>query len=113
MNESLKPNSNYPPMTDREWNEAPFNQPEPQTTNMVVYCSQSLSRDIETEVELDDDDEIPVDLAADYIDQHETPLSLIKKFRELLCHTHYFPDNDYLIKECDNWTEDEMTIDEA
>ena len=43
-NESLSPNSNYPAMSQFEWDNAPFNQADIPEKDFEVTCSQSLSR---------------------------------------------------------------------
>lgn len=55
-NESLRANSNYPPMTQSQWNAAPFNQIDSPEEAFKVAVSCSLSKD--TEVISDDYDEL-------------------------------------------------------
>ena len=43
-NESLLANSNYPPMSQSQWDNAPFNQVDVPEKDFEVTCSQSLSR---------------------------------------------------------------------
>ena len=43
-NESLSANSNYPPMSQSQWDAAPFNQVDVPDKDFEVTCSQSLSR---------------------------------------------------------------------
>ena len=43
-NESLNPNSNYPTMSQFEWDNAPFSQADIPEKDFEVTCSQSLSR---------------------------------------------------------------------
>jgi hypothetical protein len=43
-NESLNPNSNYPPMSQSEWDSAPWNQVDVPEKEFEVTCSQTLSK---------------------------------------------------------------------
>ena len=43
-NESLNPNSNYPPMSQSEWDSAPWNQTDVPEKEFEVTCSQTLSK---------------------------------------------------------------------
>ena len=43
-NESLSANSNYPPMSQSQWDNAPFNQVDIPEKDFEITCSQSLSR---------------------------------------------------------------------
>lgn len=43
-NESLNPNSNYPPMTQSQWDSAPWSDPEVPEKDFDVTCCQTLSR---------------------------------------------------------------------
>lgn len=43
-NESLQPNSNYPAMSQSQWDSAPFNEVEVPEKDFEITCSQSLSR---------------------------------------------------------------------
>lgn len=45
-NESLKSNSNYPSMSQSEWDSAPFNEVEVPERNFEITCSQSLSKTV-------------------------------------------------------------------
>lgn len=45
-NESLKSNSNYPSMSQSEWDSAPFNEVEVPEKDFEVTCSQSLSKTV-------------------------------------------------------------------
>lgn len=51
-NESLNPNSNYPLMTQSQWDSAPFNQEDPPEREFNIAVSCSLSK--ETTVTTDD-----------------------------------------------------------
>ena len=43
-NESLRSNSNYPAMSQSQWDSAPFNEEDVPDENFEITCSQSLSR---------------------------------------------------------------------
>ena len=55
FNESLLPNSNYPPMSQDEWDNAPFN--EPMDDNFTRTVSISLSFDYTTTLPINADEE--------------------------------------------------------
>lgn len=51
FNESLLPNSNYPPMSQSEWDAAPFNQVDPPTKTIDITVSVTLSKTLQIEVD--------------------------------------------------------------
>jgi hypothetical protein len=112
-NISNRPGSNYPPMSDSEWKNAPFNEEDYPTKEVNVLCSQILSRDTEVEAQYDKYEDELVDIGQDYYDQHETPLSLIDKFYEILENKEFPKDIDYWKRECKYWCNDETYIEEA
>ena len=101
-NESLNPNSNYPHMTQSQWNSAPWNEPYVPEKDFDVTCCQVLSRtatvttnnyipgacgvDYEYDDEggccacgwQDDDDTSYTNWGKAYREEHYTPLDLIK-----------------------------------
>ena len=108
-NESLNPSSNYPEMTQSQWDSAPFNQKDVPEEEFEVTCSQSLSRtatvwtsnyipgasgvDYETDDEgrpyatawHDDPDTSDTNWAEEYYyNDHYTPLQLIGFFKQYL-----------------------------
>ena len=130
-NESLNFNSNYPPMTQSQWDSAPFNEVEVPDRQFDVCISQILSKstsvttnDYVPEVDQDEDgiyestDTSDTDWNEAYKNEHLTPLQLIGKFKDFL--TKHLPDPvvdlaEYkkwkkLISECDGWVEDELTV---
>ena len=130
-NESLNFNSNYPPMTQSQWDSAPFNEVEVPDRQFDVCISQILSKstsvttnDYVPEVDQDEDgiyestDTSDTDWNEAYKNEHLTPLQLIGKFKDFL--TKHLPDpvvnlTEYkkwkkLISECDGWVEDELTV---
>lgn len=139
-NESLNSNSNYPPMSQSEWDRAPWNQREQEEREFKVCISQTLSKSTTI---------CTNDYAAEYEDETGnyristgdtqwkealedsetyTPLDLINEFKKFLerlieerksngesskrNHLYENSDNYYehLIEECKNWTEDELEI---
>lgn len=50
-NESLLPNSNYPPMSQSEWDRAPWSQSDPPKQTIEVTVSVTLSKTLEVEVD--------------------------------------------------------------
>ncbi len=49
-NESLKSNSNYPPMSQAEWDNAPWNQEDPEEKEIEVTVSITLSKIVKVKV---------------------------------------------------------------
>ena len=66
-NESLSPNSNYPTMSQSQWDSAPFNQSEIPEKDFNVTISQTLSKS----VTLTTDDYTPGASGVDYEDDGE------------------------------------------
>lgn len=133
-NESLRSNSNYPPMSQSQWDAAPFNEEVIPEKDFEVTCSQSLSKTVTITTdnyipggewcEYDDgitigghdpDDTSDTNWADEYHNNdYHTPLQLIELFKQYL-------ENElnrmgevknkrwikHLIKECSDWTEDE------
>ena len=108
-NESLNSNSNYPPMSQSQWDSAPFNQSDPENKEFSVLCSQTRSKsttvltndyapggsgvDYEPDDEggyygsawQDPDDTSDTNWEAAYHDNdHYTPIQLINLFKESL-----------------------------
>ena len=108
-NESLSPNSNYPHMTQSQWDSAPWNEPEVPEKDFGVTCCQTLSRnvivttdnyipgacgvDYEPDDEggycacgwQDDDDTSDTNWSDEYEENgYHTPLQLIQMFKETL-----------------------------
>lgn len=112
-NESLNNNSNYPPMSQSEWDNAPWNQSDPEEKEFKVTVSQTLSKNTtvttsnyipggyfpETEWDIDGyhtitchepDDTSDTDWKEAYNSKHLTPLQLISEFKDFL--TKHLPD---------------------
>lgn len=108
-NESLNPNSNYPAMSQSQWDNAPWNEPTIPDMDFEVTCSQTLSRTVTVTtnnyvlralgVDYEPDGEGGYDAcgyqdSADTSDTnwsneyasngHKTPLELIQLFKETL-----------------------------
>lgn len=109
-NESLKSNSNYPPMTQSQWDEAPFNVVDPPEKEVTACCSQSLSKSVNISADYDEYNEDFIDLEYDYKQQHETPLKIIEKFKEALEKGELPKNKEYWIDECKGWTNDETVV---
>lgn len=117
-NESLSPNSNYPPMSQSEWDNAPWNEKEVPEKPFNIYASQSLSKD--TWVTTKDYGE-DINFEKAYKEEHMTPLQLINEFKALL--TKHLPDPivnlkeyrrwKHLIAECEGWEEDDFCADKC
>ena len=134
-NESLNGNSNYPPMSQSEWDNAPWNQNDPEEKEFKVTISQTLSKSTtvttsdyipggyfpETEWDIDGyhtitchepDDTSDTDWRSAYNNEHYTPLGLIQEFKEMLEKNTPIPETrrKYLIDECMNWIEDDLEV---
>lgn len=134
-NESLNGNSNYPPMSQSEWDNAPWNQSDPEEKEFEVTVSQTLSKSTtvttsdyvpggyfsETEWDIDGyhtitchepDDTSDTDWRSAYNNEHYTPLGLIQEFKEMLEKNTPIPETrrKYLIDECMNWIEDDLEV---
>lgn len=130
-NESLRSNSNYPAMSQSQWDSAPWNEQEVPDRQFDVCISQTISKstsittnDYVPEVDQDEDgvyestDTSDTDWNEAYKNEHLTPLQLIGEFKNFL--TKHLPDPvvdlaEYkkwkkLISECEGWTEDELTV---
>jgi hypothetical protein len=108
-NESLNPNSNYPLMSQSQWDSAPFNEVDVPEQDFDVTCSQTLSKtvtittnnyipgasgvDYEPNDEggydavgwHDEDDTSDTDWANEYHDNdYHTPLQLIQLLKQVL-----------------------------
>lgn len=134
-NESLNGNSNYPPMSQSEWDNAPWNQSDPEEKEFKVTVSQTLSKSTtvttsdyipggyfpETEWDIDGyhtvtchepDDTSDTDWKKAYNNEHYTPLGLIQEFKEMLEKNTPIPETrrKHLINECMNWIEDDLEV---
>ncbi len=119
----------YPPGAEFD-PRAPWNEQEVPERQFDVCISQTLSKstrvttnDYVPEVDQDEDgvyesaDTSDTDWKEAYKNEHLTPLQLIEKFKEFL--TKHLPDlvgisgfKEFkrLIKECEGWVEDELTV---
>lgn len=134
-NESLNNNSNYPLMSQSEWDNAPWNQSDPEEKEFKVTVSQTLSKSTtvttsdyvpggyfpETEWDIDGyhtitchepDDTSDTDWRSAYNNEHYTPLGLIQEFKEMLEKNTPIPETrrKHLIDECMNWIEDDLEV---
>lgn len=134
-NESLNGNSNYPPMSQSEWDNAPWNQSDPEEKEFEVTVSQTLSKSTtvttsdyipgryfpETEWDIDGyhtitchepDDTSDTNWKKAYNNEHYTPLGLIQEFKEMLEKNTPIPETrrKHLIDECMNWIEDDLEV---
>ena len=121
-NESLRSNSNYPAMSQSQWDSAPFNEEDVPEEEFEVTCSQSLSRtatvvttnyipgasgvDYEPDDEggcyasawHDDPDTSDTNWSQEYeANGYHTPLQLIQMFKEYL-ENHYNAVSDATIE---------------
>ena len=125
-NESLRPNSNYPPMSQSDWNRAPWNEPIVPEEDFNVLCSQTLSKSVKVTTdnyrpEYEEEDGHTY-LNTENVDWEEefhnndyhTPQQLLGLFKSLLVRDlkegNPLKSERYtkaLIEECDGWCEDE------
>ena len=110
-NISNRPDSNYLPMSDSEWANAPFNEEDYPTKEVTALCSQVLSKEMDLQARYDKYNGELVDINEDYYDQHETPVSLIEKFYEVLKNKELPKDIEYWKRECEQWQNDDTYID--
>ena len=112
MNESIRSNSNYPLMTQSQWENAPFNQSDPSEQEFEVCVSQTLSKTVSVLTSTTSD----TDWQEVYHDNdYHTPLQLLTIFKKFLedelNNTHTISHSPSYLKrlsnECDGWTEDE------
>lgn len=125
-NMSLRADSNYPPMTQSQWEEAPFNEVSLPKREFSVIASQSLSKVVTVHTE-DYDMQYDEEERQNHVDttdtswqyafadsNHYTPATLLKFFRDFLVQnqeqglcfkTPAF--TQHLIEECDGWIIDE------
>lgn len=129
-NESLNPNSNYPLMTQSQWDAAPFNQEDPPEADFNVAISCSLSR--EAKVTTDDYDggeydEDGIWCAGDlnnpseaYSENYKSIAEIINFAKEcakyLLANKNYKVRPKYTLKKfidsCTGWTVDEENVEQ-
>lgn len=127
-NESLRAGSNYPLMTQTQWDSAPFNQPENDPIPFNAEVQQTLHK--VTEVYTDqyiaewdgeqgiDYDTCEVDWSNEFYDNdHYTPIQLIELYKkELETKLELTEDKrekkwiEHMIEECSNWEELETEI---
>lgn len=123
-NESLNPNSNYPIMTQSQWDSAPFSQEDPPEREFDVTVTYCISKD--TRVTSDDYDVIgddyfslnhPID---DYHTAEYSPEEIFAFAKE--CAENMLAQKDYSIKDkyalqqmidsCKGWTVDEEDVEQ-
>lgn len=51
-NESLRANSNYPPMSQSDWDNAPFTQPSEQIEEIEATVSLTLSKSVKIKIDV-------------------------------------------------------------
>lgn len=126
-NESLKPNSNYPLMSQSEWDNAPFNQPETEEEDFNITVSYSLSKELpikSTEYSEDDyGNHVLEDPHKEFVENHmELPdiIAFAKTSAEYLLNIPYkalsYNDKKALkeiIKGCEGWTVDEFNVEQV
>ena len=137
-NESLRVNSNYPLMSQSDWDNAPWNddkENEPIEKDCTFLCSMQKSSSVETtdytsgfvDKEWDgdgwvaiheDDDFSSTDWMNAWDECHETPISLIKQLKEIAqcCLEGKTPTKtksqwQYLFNECIGWEQMDEEID--
>ena len=120
-NESLNSNSNYPLMSQSEWDNAPWNQEDPPEKLFSITVSCSLSKDVDvTSTEYDSDDRLncPWD---DYTESEYIPSEIIEFAKQ--CAEYMLSNKDYKIKSkyglkkmidsCTGWNIDEENAEQV
>lgn len=114
-NESLNSNSNYPPMSQLDWDNAPWNQEEEEESSIDITVSQTLSKDTDIGGYKDEGYKERIQ---EYKSQHKTPLELINILKDLLTEVgeripiknlQYWKN---IIEECKDWVEDDFDVNE-
>ena len=129
-NESLSANSNYPPMSQSDWDNAPWNEPVIPEKDFDLTISQSLSKDVTVSTddytpEYDDEDghiyanTDNTEWNKVYSEEHLTPLEIIQECKRLaeFCIgagwqsiSNAKVSIKRLIEECEGWENDETEI---
>ena len=127
-NESLSPNSNYPAMSQSQWDSAPFNEPDVPEKEFDVTISQTLSKSTsiytqDYQPEYDEEnghvyaDTSQTDWKKAYNDAAMTPLDIIqsaeKIAKALLEEGKTRFAGIYLksfVEECQDWNNDETEV---
>lgn len=103
-NESLNPNSNYPPMSQSEWDAAPWNQREPEPYEVTVETEYTMKGKFSVEVTDYEAEYCPedghtyydttyCDFQAAYDEQYLNPIECLEKMSELI--KKYVPKDVY------------------
>lgn len=115
-NESLNPNSNYPPMSQSEWDKAPWNQEDLPEEEIEVTVSITLSKNVKIKVDdyikYEDGD---IDYSTcNFKDAVENQIylpnesgSLIRGIRDGQKNANQIKD---MIQDLSNWCVDEMEV---
>lgn len=123
-NESLRPNSNYPPMSQSDWDRAPWNQSEPPEENFNVTVSYSLSKDAEVISDNYYDDGRGLDTldnpSEDYEETYQTMPQILDFAKE--CAKYFLTKRNYklrskydlknILDSCEGWTVDEFNVEQ-
>lgn len=127
-NESLDPNSNYPLMSQSQWDSAPWSQSEPPERDFDILVSQTLSKStmITTSDYIPEYDEEDGRTYAntEYTEWKQTfndsgcytPLELIEEFKKWLeeelptLEGKKLRQAKIFIEECEDWQDDETEI---
>ena len=89
-NESLSPNSNYPPMSQSEWDNAPWNEKEKKDREYSITVDQCLRNEnvkvlTNDYIEYDYDVDLSeVDWKQEYNEQHFTILEMLAELKKYL-----------------------------
>lgn len=128
FNESTLSNSNYPAMTQSQWDASPMAETEPPERDFDICISQSLSKSTTVTTTrynpIFDDEDGRMYAETDDTDWREvcddtatyTPLELIAEFKKHLQEQlETLPKNKrhrclHLIEECEGWIEDDIEI---
>lgn len=106
FNESLLPNSNYPPMSQHEWDNAPWNQVDPPTKTIDVTVSVTLSKTMQINVD-DTEDWREYTSLNDAVEQQRF---LPQEAAELLESAANGELQEQQIKDLEGWTVDDFEV---
>lgn len=114
-NESLRANSNYPPMSQSEWDNAPWNQEDPPERTFSIAVSCSMSKDVDVTTSNYDGDDQVEEPWNEYTATEKTPSEVFEFAKEaaeyMLSHNDFKVRPKYTLKKiidsCQGWNIDE------
>lgn len=129
-NESLSSNSNYPPMSQSEWDNAPWNQEDLPEREFDVAVSYSISKDAKVTTndydggEYDEEGYFSPNSLNNPVDAYNTTHKTIEEILEFArhCAEYMLERHDYkvaskfdlrdFVSDCQGWTVDEENVEQ-